>query len=43
MFNTAVLFYADDGMILTNSVENAGKLVEEIVNVNRKWGLENRI
>ena len=34
------LFYADDGMILTNSLENAGKVIDEVVKTSRNLGLE---
>ena len=40
IFKITSLFYADDGMILTNSLEHASTVVEEVVNVSKNLGLE---
>lgn len=40
MFRLIVLYFADDGLILSNSVEDANRNVEMITGVSREYGLE---
>ena len=39
-FRLAALYFADDGLILANSVEDAKRNLEILVRVSRKYGLE---
>ena len=40
MFKISSLFFADDGLILENSVENAEANIQELININKEYGLE---
>ena len=39
-FKLAALYFADDGLILSSSVEDAQRNIEVITRVSRKYGLE---
>ena len=39
-FKLAALFFADDGLILANSIEDARRNVEILTRISRKYGLE---
>ena len=39
-FYIPVLFYADDGLLISNSTEEASKMIDLLVNRGKQYGLE---